>query len=422
MKQRHKNFIKLNIVSLFFIIVSFIYGTLAWFAYSGLSDTKAKIDIQAWNIDLSNSKGKVGKEVVIKLTDISPGMTTMTENISIKNFGDSNAEIKYEIVSARILEKEYTNDIKALSNSERVQRSLEIEDILAHTYPFHINLGLDKQTVKAIKEETKADEANFELSVSWPFDANNNEEDSKWGNNAYQFKVEETAFNQKDSSYSVRTAIEIIIKLSAEQSTGKYPAKDERFYAGKQFLIDISTGERCSTVGGNCIETYVLEHSSTYSNGLTGEEALGDDKITLIPYLGLDPTTVSTTIEKRPLKMEDITNIISNDTKNSFYQETGYDEIALGNLRYKDPLNTLNRFDIFKAKLDTNSAIVKFDKVKYPFLQTTRDICLEKNEGEIQYVLANDQTNGIIKATSTSCVAVPVFIIPKERLFQIIPN
>ena len=47
MKRKHKIFLKANIMSLFFIAVSFISGTLAWFAYTGLSDVATEIDIRA---------------------------------------------------------------------------------------------------------------------------------------------------------------------------------------------------------------------------------------------------------------------------------------------------------------------------------------------------------------------------------------
>ena len=45
MEQRHKAYIKLNIMTLFFIAVSFISITLAWFAYSGLITARTEINV-----------------------------------------------------------------------------------------------------------------------------------------------------------------------------------------------------------------------------------------------------------------------------------------------------------------------------------------------------------------------------------------
>ena len=70
MKRKHKIFLKANIMSLFFIAVSFISGTLAWFAYTGLSDVATEIDIRAWNIELND--GKTSNDIKIALPEISP--------------------------------------------------------------------------------------------------------------------------------------------------------------------------------------------------------------------------------------------------------------------------------------------------------------------------------------------------------------
>ena len=48
MKRKHKLYLKLNLMSLFFIGVSFISVTLAWFAYSGLTSVKTEIGVKAY--------------------------------------------------------------------------------------------------------------------------------------------------------------------------------------------------------------------------------------------------------------------------------------------------------------------------------------------------------------------------------------
>jgi hypothetical protein len=50
-KARHKSYLRLNLVSLFFVLVSFISVTLAWFAYSGLANVATEIDVKAWYIE-----------------------------------------------------------------------------------------------------------------------------------------------------------------------------------------------------------------------------------------------------------------------------------------------------------------------------------------------------------------------------------
>ena len=47
MKIKHKH-LKLNILSLFFVAVSLLSITLAWFAYSGFANTATEMDVKAW--------------------------------------------------------------------------------------------------------------------------------------------------------------------------------------------------------------------------------------------------------------------------------------------------------------------------------------------------------------------------------------
>ena len=70
MKRKYKAYIKLNIMSLFFILVSFISVTLAWFAYSGLATARTEIDVKAWYIEFDKNNEPVSNEIVISLSEI----------------------------------------------------------------------------------------------------------------------------------------------------------------------------------------------------------------------------------------------------------------------------------------------------------------------------------------------------------------
>ena len=47
MKKKHQVYLRLNLMSLFLIAVSFISVTLAWFAYSGLATVSTEVDVKA---------------------------------------------------------------------------------------------------------------------------------------------------------------------------------------------------------------------------------------------------------------------------------------------------------------------------------------------------------------------------------------
>ena len=129
MKRKH---LKLNIMSLFFVAVSLLSITLAWFAYSGIANTATEVDVKAWYIEFSKNNETVSNEVVLSLNDIYPGMEEVTEKIDIKNLGDTDAKLDYSIESARILDDE----LKSSDNS-----TAQVLDELSHDYPFHINIS-----------------------------------------------------------------------------------------------------------------------------------------------------------------------------------------------------------------------------------------------------------------------------------------
>lgn len=208
MKLKNKIYFRLNLMSLFFIITSFISVTLAWFAYSGLANVATEIGVKAWYIELDKNGEVVSSDIVISLSDIYPGMETVEETININNLGDSNAAVKYEIVSARILGNEEDNFIV----DGEIIKSDYVENILATEYPFHIDMILDKDHVLA-----KGEPATFKISISWPFDSDDDETDTFWGTEAYRFQQTENDKKIEDPDYQIKPSIGIVINLTAEQ-------------------------------------------------------------------------------------------------------------------------------------------------------------------------------------------------------------
>ena len=133
MDKKHKRYLKLNLMSLFFAGVSFISITLAWFAYSGLATVETVINVKAWQIEFKKGENKQNSLINVTLNDVYPGMQVKNEIININNLGDDDATLDYEIKSARIFDDTVT------ASSQQ-----ELEDILSHNYPFKINMSLSQ--------------------------------------------------------------------------------------------------------------------------------------------------------------------------------------------------------------------------------------------------------------------------------------
>ncbi len=182
MNTGQKTVFKVNLLSLFLMAISFISVTLAWFAYSGLSNVATEIGVKAWYIELEKNGKSISNDIVISLSEIYPGMDVVNEVVNIKNMGDSDAELNYKIVSARILDNEKDNYV---IDDSKVSSDY-VEDKLSHEYPFHINVSLSKNYILA-----KGEDSDFEVSISWPLDSGSDTLDSLWGNEAYKFHQKE---------------------------------------------------------------------------------------------------------------------------------------------------------------------------------------------------------------------------------------
>ena len=219
-------------------------------------------------------------------------MEKKSETVNIKNLGDSDASISYDITSIRILDKTIT------SNGQPGY----VEDLLAHNYPFQINMSLSDKYANA-NDGT----GEFYVSVDWPLDGGNDKRDSEWGNDAYQFA--------KDNPDT--TAIEITIQLKAEQYLGDNDSSDPDYRLGSIVLFNPTDNKKCSYLGDGCIKTYVIDKNST----------IGDTSVTLLPDLNsLDKEITYTEFlsqkeliktkykaSTKALQVEDILPVVSKD-------------------------------------------------------------------------------------------------------------
>lgn len=409
MKQRYKTYLRLNLISLFFIVLSFISVTLAWFAYSGLSTVSTDIGVKAWYIKLEKNGEVISNDIVISLSDIYPGMKTLHETVKIKNLGDSDAQIRYSIVSARILgdpKDNYVVDGKTMTSEY-------VEDLLAHEYPFHLNISLSKNYVLS-----NGDESVLEVSLSWPLDSGHDALDSIWGTEAYKFQLGEEEKRQNDENYQVKPAIQIVISVVAEQYMENPNASDFRYDLGDVILFDVVNNTRCNVISDTCLATYVIDV----------DNKLGDETVTLLPtpkktYLSgtynnynslFASITSGWTVNTRPLMVHDILKMISQDIMSSVLARENLSDAIIGNLNYQNRIET----EIQKAANDHGYYV--FDSHKFEFL--TSNICYWTNTeyNEIYgFAIKNiDQQKTKIygELKDTNCNVIPVIVVNKDNL------
>jgi hypothetical protein len=406
-RPRYKRYIRINFISILFLVVSFISVTLAWFAYSGLRSVSTEIGIKAWNIEFKKGEEVISNDIVISLDEINPGMDTVSEIVKIKNLGDADANIKYNIKSARILdENEYIVD-------EETVFSNQIEDIMSHDYPFHININLTKHYALA-----QGDESTFEVSISWPLDSGDDALDSLWGTKAYEFQQTEEARKALDPEYEMRPSIKIVISVIAEQYLEVETDSDYRYNLGDMVLFDVVNNSICSTISSTCLETYIIDENNT----------LGDETVTLLPKLSnvygtgtytnynsiLSTITSGWTVNTSALLVDDLLKVISTDIFDSYLIRNNLSDLVIGNLKYEGRINTeLNR-------TITGNGYYRFVNEKFSYLNSV-DCFWTNSEYDSNNAFAVkmiDETNSKIYSENktTTCNIVPVIIANKEDL------
>lgn len=330
MKNRLKNYFKLNLLSMFLIAVSFISVTLAWFAYSGLAKVSTEVNVKAWNIELEKSGEKVSNDIVISLSEIYPGMDIVYELLKIRNLGDSDANVKYEISSVRILD-EYNYDVYSVTSNET-------EDKLSYEFPFGINMSLSKNYAAS-----QGDESYFQISVLWPLDSGNDELDSYWGTKAYEFQQNEEAKLKQNPDYQIRPSIQIVISLTAEQYIEEGTSTDMRYDLGEEILYDVSTDNRCYAISTTCIKTHIVDINNT----------LSDTEVNLLPtpfnsyidstYNNYEQSLLNLThdwqVKYRALDIKDILKILAKDVRTTHLIRDGISNSLIGNFKTEERMN-----------------------------------------------------------------------------------
>ncbi len=409
MKRRHKVYLKLNLMSLVFIVVSFISVTLAWFAYSGLADVSTEVNVKAWYIELDKDGQKVSNDIVISLDDIYPGMETVNELVNIKNKGDSDAGVKYSITSARILGNSQDNFVVDGTNVT----SEYVEDLLSHNYPFHININLTKNYALA-----KTGESTFEVSVSWPLDSDNDELDSLWGSNAYEFEQNESSIKASSEGYQELPSIKIVISVTAEQYIESDDSSDPNYNLGDEILFDVVSNSKCLESSTTCLKTHVIDKNNT----------LGDTTVTLLPDLTntysngtysnysslLTTETSSWTVNTRALLVTDILNIVSTDVTNSLLIRNNISDLIIGNLNYTNRMTTeINRAINYNG-------YYTFLNAKFNYLGSSNCYWTNSEYNTINAfaIKAIDETKSKIygELKTNTCNVVPVIIANKTNL------
>jgi len=190
-------FKKSKLRTLLMLIILLSFNTTAWFIYATKVENGISAKIVAWNVSFVTGEEELLEYINFKIDSIYPGMEEYTEKIEVTNNGDTDAILAYEIENARILNNYYEVNNTISSNTLLAS--------IANDYPFKIRVGVSKEKI------SPKEDAYFYVTVFWPYESGNDELDTYWGNQAYDF--------HKDNSD--KESIELNLIISAKQKTSE---------------------------------------------------------------------------------------------------------------------------------------------------------------------------------------------------------
>ena len=215
MKKRTllKRLKKIGPLRLMFLIVMIASNSFAWFIYATKIDSTVDVHVRAWNVVFEAEDNEITSVINFPVDSIYPGMSDFEYEITAYNNSEVSARLVYVLLEANILGTQYVTVEGRAERGETASSgdmtSSELEDMLAEDYPFSITIDVSNDF---IDEEDGIEQYTF--NVTWPYEQNDDEEDTYWGVAAYNYKES----NPGDPSITLK--VKIIITQNLDQGSG----------------------------------------------------------------------------------------------------------------------------------------------------------------------------------------------------------
>ncbi len=199
---------KVKISHLLVLAILLAGNSYAWFVYINTVSNQIDVHVRSWKININDGDDDVVNYVDIAVDDVYPGMETFVESIEAKNYGEVAANVRYVILSAKVMGEEYiSKEGRSNLGQDEVSTdmtSAELESKLSNDFPFKIDFTLSSTTINP-----ENGVATYNIQVSWAYESGDDEADTLWGNKAYDFMQEHPS----------ESCIEMKIKIYISQAT-----------------------------------------------------------------------------------------------------------------------------------------------------------------------------------------------------------
>ena len=203
---------------LIFLIVLIMSNTFAWFIYATKIDSSVSVHVRSLNVVFEAGENEISNTVNFTVDNVYPGMEDFTYEIKAYNKSEVPAILVYQLLEANILGTQY---ITVEGRAERGEAAVatdvtssQLESMLANNYPFSITINVSNNL---LEEEDGLEE--YTLGIEWPYESNNDAEDTRWGIAAYNYKES----NPGEPSITLKVKITITQSLDQDSELGSEP-------------------------------------------------------------------------------------------------------------------------------------------------------------------------------------------------------
>ncbi len=187
---------RVRISALILLLITFASTSFAWFIYATRIQAGITAHIDSWNIVFTANDTNISEVVTFTIPNLYPGMDPYHDSITAFNFGETNATVHFDVLSARLLNVSYVVNNESLTSDDLIYD-------LANNYPFSIDLSLSNENVSANNGYT-----TFNIDVNWPYESGNDALDTDWGLRSYDFS---------SNNPSGTPSVELVVRVSAIQ-------------------------------------------------------------------------------------------------------------------------------------------------------------------------------------------------------------
>lgn len=169
-------FKRIKLSTLIWLILLLSFSSYSWMIYVSKVSTGISAHVTSWDVNFKVGQDSVTTEIIFDVEQIYPGMDDFTQQVIVNNNGELDGVLSYEI-----------RKIEILGTTYEVSDSVTSDDLLAmmqSDFPFKLNVEVEGDATNVIPVNGTR---NVNISLVWPLDSGNDELDTEWGQNAYQF-------------------------------------------------------------------------------------------------------------------------------------------------------------------------------------------------------------------------------------------